>query len=71
MLNDFYRYWTEMNDGGKKMRFEMEKVFQVSGRLITWHKNNLNKMKSSAEQKMHQDGTILHKGQMDVTKGGW
>lgn len=44
MLNDFYRYWTEVNDiGGKKMRFEMEKVFQVSSRLVTWAKNNRRK----------------------------
>ena len=73
MLNAFYRYWTEINDGGKKMRFEMEKVFQVSSRLATWYENNhkYGKTNSSAEQKMHQDGTILHKGQMDVTKGGW
>lgn len=40
MLNDFYRYWTEMNNGGKKMRFEMEKVFQIASRLVTWSNNN-------------------------------
>lgn len=40
MLNDFYRYWTEINDGGKKMRFEMEKVFQIASRLVTWNNNN-------------------------------
>lgn len=33
-------------------------------------RDNVNS-NSSAEQKMHNDGTILHKGQMDVTKGGW
>ena len=73
MLNDFYRYWTEMNDNGKKMRFEMEKVFQVSARLVTWDRNNNHDCKagSPADRKMHQDGTILHAGQMDYTKGGW
>ena len=39
MLNDFCRYWTEHNEGGKKMRFEMQKVFNIKMRLITWHKN--------------------------------
>lgn len=48
MLNNFYRYWTEINDGGKKMRFEMEKVFQLSSRLVTWHKNNYGGYKSSS-----------------------
>lgn len=44
MLNDFFRYWTETNQGGKKMRFEMEKVFEISKRLKTWS-NNENKFK--------------------------
>lgn len=39
MLREFYNYWTERNDNGKKMRFEMQKVFQVERRLITWSKN--------------------------------
>lgn len=39
LLNDFFRYWTEHNPDGKKMRFEMEKVFEVSKRLKTWSKN--------------------------------
>jgi len=38
-LNDFWRYWTEKNENGKKMRFEMQKVFDVGRRLITWSKN--------------------------------
>jgi hypothetical protein len=44
LLNDFFRYWTETNQGGKKMRFEMEKVFEISKRLKTWS-NNENKFK--------------------------
>lgn len=39
-LNDFYQYWTQVNDGGSKMLFEMQKVFQIPNRLATWHKNN-------------------------------
>lgn len=42
MLNDFYSYWTEHNDGGYKMRFEKERTFQVSRRLDTWKRNDLN-----------------------------
>ena len=33
-------------------------------------KNDTN-FNPSAEQKLHQDGTILHQGQMNVTEGGW
>jgi hypothetical protein len=39
MLREFYNYWTERNDNGKKMRFEMQKVFQHERRLIAWSKN--------------------------------
>lgn len=37
MLKDFFHYWTEKNDNGKKMRFEMQKVFDIKRRLATWH----------------------------------
>ena len=46
LLNDFFRYWTETNQGGKKMRFEMERVFEISKRLKTWS-NNENKFKKA------------------------
>ena len=46
LLNDFFRYWTEHNPDGKKMRFEMEKVFDISKRLKTWS-NNENKFRKA------------------------
>ena len=38
MLNNFYQYWTEHNEGGKKMRFEYAKnqPFNATRRLATW-----------------------------------
>lgn len=41
MLNEFFMYWTEHNEGGKKMRYEMQKVFNLQRRLITWYKKSL------------------------------
>lgn len=41
MLLEFCEYWTEHNEGGKKMRFEMQKVFDLNRRLKTWHKNTI------------------------------
>lgn len=35
-LTAFCEYWTEHNEGGLKMRFEMEKVFDKARRLKTW-----------------------------------
>lgn len=51
MLRDFFDYWTEMNEGGKKMRFEMQKVFDIAKRLRTWSKNNKLKSNGTANRK--------------------
>lgn len=40
MLKSFFNYWTEPNAGKTKMRFEMQKTFDVGRRLITWKNNN-------------------------------
>lgn len=72
MLQEFIDYWTERNENGIKMRFEKEKTFDISRRLVRWHKNNYGSNTGlPVERKMQQDGTILHAGQMDYTKGGW
>jgi len=36
MLNAFILYWTEKNRSNTKMRFELEKTFEISKRLATW-----------------------------------
>ncbi len=41
MITKFNSYWTERNPNGKKMRFEMQKVFDITKRLKTWSNNNL------------------------------
>jgi hypothetical protein len=43
-LKEFFDYWSEHNDNGKKMRFEMSKnqPFNIKRRLATWKKNNKN-----------------------------
>lgn len=39
MLNDFYRYWAQVNDGGTKMLFEKQKCFETGKRLALWKRN--------------------------------
>tara|TARA_R110000772_G_scaffold268739_1_gene398483 strand:+ start:1649 stop:2344 length:696 start_codon:yes stop_codon:yes gene_type:complete len=41
-LKEFLEYWTEHNEKGKKLRFEMSKnqPFNLSRRLGTWHRKN-------------------------------
>lgn len=38
MLKSFYDYWTEPNHSKTKMRFELEKTFDIERRLKTWSK---------------------------------
>lgn len=48
LLKDFFNYWTEHSENGKKMRFEKESVFDMALRLSTWAKRS----KPSKPEKM-------------------
>lgn len=43
MLQDFYEYWSEPNPSNTKMRFELQKTWDVDRRLARWARNNYNK----------------------------
>ncbi|WP_308227460.1 hypothetical protein [uncultured Prevotella sp.] len=59
MLAEFYDYWTEVKEGGRKMRFEKEKTFEIAKRLARWKKNDDERKLS---RKTSQDiGMIYHK----------
>ena len=40
MLDSFADYWTESNEKGVKLRFEMQKTFDIGRRLKKWSSNN-------------------------------
>ena len=42
MIQEFIDYWTEMMPNGKKQRWEKQKAFDASRRLITWAKRDYN-----------------------------
>jgi len=42
MLFAFFNYWSEHNTNGKKMKYEMQKVFNISARLKTWCSKEFN-----------------------------
>jgi len=41
LIQEFIDYWTETNPQGKKMKFEMQKTFQINLRLKKWYSNSL------------------------------
>lgn len=43
MLNDFYEYWTEPNPSNTKMRFELQRTWDLNRRLARWARNNFNR----------------------------
>jgi hypothetical protein len=40
MRDSFADYWTESNEKGKKLKFEMQKTFDIGRRLKKWSSNN-------------------------------
>lgn len=52
MLTAFFRYWSEKNKSGTKMKWELEKTFEVSLRLLTWasREKNFEKPKQNEPQ---------------------
>lgn len=43
MLQDFFDYWSEPNTSNTKMRFELQKTWDVNRRLARWARNNFNR----------------------------
>jgi len=54
MCREFFDYWSERNSDKGKMRFEMEKTWDLSKRLSRWSLNNKNNTygKSSSNTKI-------------------
>lgn len=50
MIRDFFDYWSEHNETGFKMRYEMEKVFEIEKRLSYWARNARVKEKETSTQ---------------------
>lgn len=48
MLDDFFNYWSEWNKSQTKMRYQIEKTWDLNRRLKRWSSNNF---KSNGEQK--------------------
>lgn len=61
MIKDFIRHWTEKNENGKKMRFEMQTIFEISKRLVTWKNNELKFSKNGNNQKLKPNGVEPNK----------
>lgn len=54
IIEEFVSYWTEHNEGGKKMRFEMSKnqPFNIKRRLATWKRMSKTTQNNSKQNAM-------------------
>lgn len=43
MVKDFFDYWSELNKSGTKMRWELEKTWDIKKRLTRWSSNDFGK----------------------------
>lgn len=64
MIRAFFDYWSELNKSGTKMRYELEKTWELPRRLATWA--NRERMPSKAEV-----GTILKDNSPEKYTKGW
>lgn len=60
MITAFYEYWTERKPNGKKLRYEFEKVFEISKRLATWFRKDEESRKFDGKGKTIQMGFPDH-----------
>lgn len=67
ILKEFISYWTESNLDGKKMKFEMQKTFDIKRRLIKWQKNQI---KWDDESVKHETKKKLFEANFKKTKTG-
>ena len=47
MRDDFISYWTELNHSRTKMKWQLQKTFEIKRRLTTWKNNNFNNGKKN------------------------
>ena len=64
MIRAFYDYWSEINRSGTKMRYELEKTWELPRRLVTWA--NRERMPSKTDI-----GVVLKDNSPDKYKKGW
>lgn len=61
MIRSFYNYWSEWNKSGKKMRWELEKTWQIEKRLEYWNRRSNSKIENG-----NRTSTTSDKAQRDA-----
>lgn len=70
MVREFYDYWSELNRSGTKMRFEMERTWELSRRLATWAANE-EKFKKKTTTRYDRRNEFGRTAPEDFAGEGW
>lgn len=70
MIREFYDYWSELNKSRTKMRFEMERTWELSRRLATWAANE-EKFKKKTTTRHDRRNEFGRTAPEDFEGGGW
>lgn len=57
MIREFFDYWSQVNEGGRKMHFEKQKTFEIGKRLATWKRNEVERQRP---QRAEDIGIVLN-----------
>ncbi len=61
VIDDFIDYWSELNKSKSKMKWELQKTFEVKRRLKRWINNSFNKTKKpNLKRKFKYSSTYKH-----------
>ena len=64
MIRAFFDYWSELNKSETKMRYELEKTWELSKRLATWASREKIPSKTDV-------GVVLKDNSPEKYKKGW
>lgn len=57
VLNGFFKYWTEKTHGGLRMRFEIEKTWELNLRLSNWSSGRFKKTEFKQHKNYNSDNS--------------
>lgn len=70
MVREFYNYWSELNKSRTKMRFEMERTWELGRRLATWAANE-EKFKKKTTTRYDRRNEFGRTAPEDFAGEGW
>lgn len=59
MIRKFFNYWSESNENGRKMRYEMQKTFNIKMRLRTWRTNDYERTYKARRNRVPAPGESI------------